>query len=92
MLRLQALREEPASQACVAMCLPTWVRGVAGGVAQDRLEAQEVLLAHAAGLLEVLPATELCKLEGNHLQVEQGVGVSPAGEQYISLSGHYRGR
>ncbi len=54
----------------------TRVGGVAGA-AQHRLQAQEVLLAHAARVAEVLPASQLRELHEDDLDEEERVGVQP---------------
>ena len=63
----------------------TWVGRVSASP-EHLLESQKVLLAHRAWLSVVLPASQLCELEGNDLQEEQGVGICP-----ILLVGARRG-
>lgn len=52
----------------------TRVGGFAGAL-QEVLEAQEVLLAHGARVVVVLPAAELCELHQHDLNPEQRPGV-----------------
>ena len=47
----------------------TWVGRLATAL-EHALEAQEVLVPHGAGVLEVLPAAELCELHQHHLDEE----------------------
>lgn len=64
----------------------TWVGWVTAS-SQDLFQTQEVLLAHGARLPEILPAPELCELEGNDLQEEQCVWICPVSARRDASSG-----